>query len=85
MKRALFAPVSAALVEDPPMLTNLVALLLVRRDAEDAGLEHDPASVTWEILPPSLPHLFDEDGAVLLDDAGVPVPAPWGLRVEYDA
>jgi hypothetical protein len=78
MKRALFAPVSAALVEDTPMLGNYVAMLA-------AQVDQDLASVTWKILPPIFPHLFDEDGAVVLDGTGDPVPAPWGLRVEYDA
>jgi hypothetical protein len=84
MKRAVIAPVSPLLVEDPRVLVGH-ARFMARRDAEDAGLKHDPASVTWEILPPSLPYLFDEEGALLVDAAGDLVPAPWGLRVEYDA
>jgi hypothetical protein len=84
MKRALIAPISAYAAEDRRMLADL-APAMARRDAGNAGLEYDPDSVRWEILSPTFPYVTDEEGALLYDDNGDPVPAPWGLRVEYDA
>jgi hypothetical protein len=83
MKRALIASISPAAAEDTPHLTGL-ARVMARREAEDAGLDLDPGSVEWKVVAPPLPHLYDENGQVVLDEAGVPVPAPWGLRVEYN-
>jgi hypothetical protein len=84
VRRFVIAQITPAAAEDTRMLADHVQFM-ARRDAGNAGLDHDPDSVTWKILPPTFPHLYDEDGALLYDDAGDPVPAPWGLRVQYDA